>query len=76
MMADGATNMTHVPRETVTCTSCGRTFDKADPDLRVWGGPGSYFSPVDRELRVGRPTATCGECYKLFMDWLEQKPNN
>jgi hypothetical protein len=68
--------MTHVPRETVTCTSRGRTFDKAAAGLRVWGDGGSHFSLVDREMRLDRPTATCSDCYKLFMDWLEQKPNN
>jgi hypothetical protein len=68
--------MTHVPRETVKCTSCGRTFDKAAPDLRVWGGAGNYFAVVDRKLGLDRPTATCGDCLKLFMDWLEPKPTN
>jgi len=72
----GQTIMTHVPRETVKCTSCGRNFDKTAPDLRVWGGPGNYFSLIDREMRLDRPTATCGDCYKLFMDWLDQKPPN
>jgi len=64
--------MTHVPRETATCSTCGRTFDR----VALGHGFTSYFAPVDRQLGVDRPPATCGDCYKLFMDWLDQKPTN
>ena len=87
MMADGATNMTHVPRETVTCSSCGRTFDKVRPKAwtalplsprsRQYARLAARHLAILREMGIDRrPTAICGECYKLFMDWLEQKPNN
>ena len=61
--------MTHVPRETATCTSCGRTFDR-DPGFT------SYFTPIDRQMRVNKPPAICGDCQKRFIDWLDQKPTN
>lgn len=64
--------MTHVPHESVTCNSCGRTFDRVRPkglDSRRWA--------ILREMGIDRrPTAICGGCYKLFMDWLDQKPTN
>jgi hypothetical protein len=79
--------MTHTPRETVTCTSCGRTFERDRP--KAWEAlplslrPSQYARLAARHLAIlremgidRRPTAICGDCYKLFMDWLDQKPAN
>ena len=79
--------MTHVPRETVTCSSCGRTFDRVQqkawtglplsPRLRQHARLAAWHLAILREMGIDRrPTAICGDCYKLFMDWLDQKPTN
>jgi hypothetical protein len=64
--------MTHAPHETVTCSSCGRTFERDRP--KVLDNP--LYLAMLRELRVDQLAAICGDCYKLFMDWLDQKPTN
>jgi hypothetical protein len=63
--------MTHTPHETVTCSSCGRTFNREFPK-----GLERLRLEMLREMRVDRSTAVCTDCYKLFMDWLDQKPTN
>ena len=60
--------MTHVPRETVTCSSCGQTFDR----IRSKPLPPGIL----RELQTDHLAAMCGDCHKLFMDWLDKKPTN
>ena len=64
--------MTHTPHETVTCSSCGRTFDRVRPKVL----DSVRHLAILRELRVDQLAAICDDCYKLFMDWLDEKPAN